>query len=139
MEDRIVARVLDRYKDRAEKGMVKYGTTMDRNDLDLEQWLTHLQEELMDATVYIEKLKQEINYQDEDTTRILRIPGAEFTGPCGAHNWASEEAILEELEAEHFALDDECEGTLGSHPLCCTDYCPCKEEAIEKRMNIIGQ
>lgn len=34
---------------------------------------------------------------------------------------------------------EECDGELGSHPLCSTDYCPCKEEEIEKRMNVIGQ
>jgi hypothetical protein len=33
---------------------------MERDDLSLDEWLTHLQEELMDATLYIEKLKTEI-------------------------------------------------------------------------------
>jgi hypothetical protein len=31
---------------------------MERDDLTLMQWLQHLQEELMDAAVYIEKIKQ---------------------------------------------------------------------------------
>ena len=31
---------------------------MERNDLTFQEWMTHLQEELMDAIVYIEKLKQ---------------------------------------------------------------------------------
>ena len=31
---------------------------MDRTDLNKSEWLTHLQEELMDATLYIEKLKE---------------------------------------------------------------------------------
>jgi len=33
---------------------------MDRNDLSTIQWLNHLQEELMDAIIYVEKLKGEI-------------------------------------------------------------------------------
>ena len=96
MADKIVEAVLRRYKDRAKKGLVKYGTTMDRNDLSLVEWLQHLQEEMMDATVYIEKLKQEINYQDEDTTRILNIPHLEFRSPCVAHDEASQKTIQEE-------------------------------------------
>jgi hypothetical protein len=31
-----------------------------RDDLNLIEWLNHLQEELMDATLYIEKLKAEL-------------------------------------------------------------------------------
>jgi hypothetical protein len=42
------------------KGQAKYGTNLDRKDVDLEGWLNHLQEELMDATLYIEKLKKEL-------------------------------------------------------------------------------
>jgi hypothetical protein len=43
--------------------MAKYGTTLDENKATLIEWLTHLQEELMDATLYIEKLKSELNKQ----------------------------------------------------------------------------
>lgn len=44
--------------DRADTGKKKYGVTMERDDLSLLEWLQHLQEELMDATVYVEKLKE---------------------------------------------------------------------------------
>ena len=44
---------------RAKVGKEKYGTTMERDDLTFQEWITHLQEELMDAIVYIEKLKQD--------------------------------------------------------------------------------
>ena len=56
-----------------------------------------------------------------------------------------EEELLEKISedeknmADYMYDGEECEGVLGSHPLCCTDYCPCKEEEIEKRMNIIGR
>ena len=57
--DGIVKRVIDSFKRRSERGLEKYGTTLDRNDLTNLEWLQHLQEELMDATLYIEKLKDE--------------------------------------------------------------------------------
>jgi len=41
---------------RSAKGESKYGVTMEREDLNMLEWLTHLQEELMDATVYVQKL-----------------------------------------------------------------------------------
>jgi tRNA A37 threonylcarbamoyladenosine biosynthesis protein TsaE len=57
--DNIVKRVIDAFKKRSERGLEKYGTTLERNDLTHIEWLQHLQEELMDATLYIEKLKDE--------------------------------------------------------------------------------
>jgi hypothetical protein len=58
--DRILFAVIQKFKARAEAGKKKYGTTMDRNDLSTFDWLTHLQEELMDSIIYIEKLKQQV-------------------------------------------------------------------------------
>jgi len=67
MEDKIVNRVLGAYKLRSEEGIRKYGTTLERDDLNAFEWLTHLQEELMDATLYIEKLKtEEVGIPAED-------------------------------------------------------------------------
>ena len=57
--DRVLFAVMQKFKSRAEAGQKKYGTTMDRTDLSTLQWLTHLQEELMDSIIYIEKLKQQ--------------------------------------------------------------------------------
>ena len=56
--DKVVLAVMEKYAERSATGIRKYGTTLDREDLTLDQWITHLQEELMDATLYIEKLKQ---------------------------------------------------------------------------------
>lgn len=58
--DSNVNAVIEAYKERAKKGFEKYGTTTERTDIDLLGWLQHLQEELMDATVYIERLKQDL-------------------------------------------------------------------------------
>ena len=57
--DTVVDSVIESYRERSRVGIEKYGTTMDRGDLSVLEWLQHLQEELMDATLYIEKLKQE--------------------------------------------------------------------------------
>ena len=59
IEDPIVLKVLAKYYERSQTGIKKYGRTLDRDDLNLIDWLNHLQEELMDATLYIEKLKQD--------------------------------------------------------------------------------
>ncbi len=60
MEDKIVQSVVDKYQQRSKVGQEKYGVTLERDDLNFLQWLTHLQEELMDASLYIEKLKSEL-------------------------------------------------------------------------------
>ena len=59
-EDSILISVMSKYQERSKRGVLKYGKTLDRTDVDLIGWLNHLQEELMDATLYIEKLKKEI-------------------------------------------------------------------------------
>ena len=60
MKDENVKSVIKKYKKRAELGFTKYGTTTERTDIDLLGWLNHLQDELMDATIYIERLKKEL-------------------------------------------------------------------------------
>ena len=58
--DKNVEKVITQLRDREEEGLRKYGVNTERIDLSTLQWLQHLQEELMDASVYIEKLKNEI-------------------------------------------------------------------------------
>jgi hypothetical protein len=60
MKDPIVQSVIDKFQERSDVGIEKYGTTLQDNQLSRLEWLTHLQEELMDATLYIERLKTEI-------------------------------------------------------------------------------
>ncbi len=56
---KIEKRVINKINQRAEIGKEKYGVTMERTDLSTYEWLNHLQEELLDAIIYIEKLKDE--------------------------------------------------------------------------------
>lgn len=60
IKDTIVEAVISSFKERSEVGVKKYNKTMDRDDLSTLEWLQHFQEELMDATLYIEKLKKTI-------------------------------------------------------------------------------
>lgn len=57
IKDNIVASVIEKYIERSEAGIVKYNTTLENNLSTFDEWLNHLQEELMDATLYIEKIK----------------------------------------------------------------------------------
>jgi len=57
IEDKIVNSVISKFKERSEKGQLKYGVTLDRKDLALLDWINHMQEELMDAILYLEKIK----------------------------------------------------------------------------------
>lgn len=68
-KDPIVEKVIDKYIMRSNTGMVKYGTTLEENPLDVIEWLIHLQEELMDATLYLERMKSEIIKEKVNTNR----------------------------------------------------------------------
>jgi len=59
-KDSYVQIVKAKFEQRSQIGIKKYNTTLEREDLDLQDWLNHLQEELMDATLYIERLKAEL-------------------------------------------------------------------------------
>lgn len=56
--DSIVQSVINKFHSRAEMGYQKYNNTLDRNDFTVTEWITNSQEELMDAILYLEKLKK---------------------------------------------------------------------------------
>ena len=58
--DKVVLAVMAKYAQRSATGLKKYGTTLQREDLTLDQWINHLLEELMDATLYLSRIKKEI-------------------------------------------------------------------------------
>jgi len=60
VEDPIVLKVMSKFYDRSQRGIEKYGTMLTRTDLSALEWLTHLQEEMMDAALYCERLKDEV-------------------------------------------------------------------------------
>lgn len=60
MTDKNVEAVRQQLLDRMKTGYAKYGVTTERTDIGLLGWLQHLQEELMDAAVYVERIKDEL-------------------------------------------------------------------------------
>jgi hypothetical protein len=61
--DSIVTSIIRKFTERAEMGKKKYGTDLDRADLELLDWIQHAQEEHMDAILYLEKLKQQYTHE----------------------------------------------------------------------------
>ena len=64
MEDSVVKSVIESFKQRSEAGILKYGKTLDRNDLTFLQWIQHAQEEMMDGVLYLEKIKISLSMRD---------------------------------------------------------------------------
>ena len=64
--DQIVLEVIEKYAQRSEIGIAKYGTTLETNNKD--NYLKHLQEELMDATLYLQKLMT----LDKEITKLVK-------------------------------------------------------------------
>lgn len=66
VEDNNVNELCLEYMKRANHGFKKYGVTTERTDLDLMDWIQHLKEELMDATVYIQRIQKELKEKQDD-------------------------------------------------------------------------
>jgi hypothetical protein len=62
-KDAIVESLINKYQQRSKLGIGKYGTTLEENNTD--NFLIHLQEELMDASLYIEKLLSKLRNNEE--------------------------------------------------------------------------
>jgi hypothetical protein len=60
--DSIVDAVVQKFLQRSAVGQAKYGVTLDRTDLTTRDWVQHTQEELMDAILYLERLKQDLKH-----------------------------------------------------------------------------
>ena len=71
---RIEELVIDKIRQRAEVGKIKYGVTLERNDLSFKDWLIHLQEELMDGISYIQKIIEELDEQKQSIERNKNNP-----------------------------------------------------------------
>jgi len=80
--DPVVQSVVNKFVDRSDVGFKKYGKTLRDDKSDVFVWLNHLQEELMDATLYLQRLKEEISTLRE------------------------EKALLEELKASYENVND---------------------------------
>ena len=59
MKDSIVESVRQDLLDRSEVGIKKYNTTLDREDLNAGDWITHAYEEMLDGALYLKRLHKE--------------------------------------------------------------------------------
>lgn len=73
--DKNVEAVRTKLLERSHVGLAKYGVTTERTDTDLVGWLNHLQEELMDAAVYVERAMIEISSSKNTSTNYIFTSG----------------------------------------------------------------
>tara|TARA_R110001599_G_scaffold294514_1_gene498498 strand:+ start:98 stop:391 length:294 start_codon:yes stop_codon:yes gene_type:complete len=67
--DPVVERVVNKFVSRSDVGFAKYGVTLQDDPSKMFEWLNHLQEELMDAVLYLQKAKE--TYTDELQDKII--------------------------------------------------------------------
>jgi hypothetical protein len=59
-KDRYVESIKDKFDQRSQVGIKKYGTTLERDDLNTEDWIDHAIEEAMDFILYLTVLKDKL-------------------------------------------------------------------------------
>ena len=64
--DSIVFDVIKDIAHRAEVGLKKYNTTMDREDLIASDWVQHAYEEALDMAIYLKRLKKDMLAMEEE-------------------------------------------------------------------------
>ena len=63
MDSEILTKVIEDMRQREAKGKAEYGTTMDRKDLNEDDWMLYAYEEALDLSLYLKKMI--INKQDK--------------------------------------------------------------------------
>ena len=91
-KDEIVLKVLKKMDERSIIGQEKYGATMMEEivgeEKDLNRFLIDVQEELMDALLYIEAAKRCLADEVEE---VMIRRARQQAGPCGAHAYEEDE------------------------------------------------
>lgn len=83
---RTLERLHSRFRGREEVGLLKYGTSIDRQDLSGEAWLAHLHEELMDGCLYLERLRGAY-LLIEEARRFIEASEERNRFPKSARKW----------------------------------------------------
>lgn len=76
--DPVVKRVVNKFVSRSDVGFKKYGVTLEQDPSKMFEWLNHLQEELMDAVLYLQKAK-EVYTEDIQESALKHIEVYEET------------------------------------------------------------
>jgi hypothetical protein len=90
VEDPIVLKVMTKFYDRSQRGIEKYGTMLTRTDLDFIDWVTHLQEEMLDAALYCERLKDEYKKNQKDA--IINLMNSEYDEMLNEDSYSEQNA-----------------------------------------------
>jgi len=72
MIDSIVEETRKDLLDRSEAGIKKYNNTLDRDDLELSDWLQHAYEEMLDGALYLKRAKKDVEELNEQFDEIVR-------------------------------------------------------------------
>lgn len=112
-KDKLVHDVIRKFDERSAAGYAKYGSTLRDDNDTLYRWVNDVQEELMDAILYLQKVKE--------TTREL----VEEMYLQDLHEPVSLETTLDTADGFPEGCDQ-----IG-HPLCSTDLCPCFENEVD--------
>jgi hypothetical protein len=124
MKDRIVDNVINQFAIRSKKGVEKYGVTLERNDIDLLGWVQHLQEELMDAVLYVERIKDELQNQTKagKPTEVFTSSVQELRRsaecPSSLHESGRASAAEEGGEREHYPTNSNSKVFGAFDPVC---------------------
>lgn len=102
-KDKNVDEVINKFISRSEVGYLKYGTTTERTDIDFIGWLTHTQEELMDACIYIQRL---INEHKKNREINMEAFNKAFINQSETHKLVIKGRILQYLN-EVFNLENQ--------------------------------
>lgn len=94
IQDSIVNKVIDSFKERSNVGFKKYGTNLDRKDLSTLEWLNHFQQELQDAILYSEKLKEDFNEDKSTIYPLLKVEKVCLKTPFGDMQFTVNEVSL---------------------------------------------
>ena len=112
VKDPIIKRVINKIVGRSNVGFKKYGKTLKDDDTNLDGWLNHLQEELMDAVNYIERARVEI--KEEEDAVLYTISQLE-----------NEVESLRDHNSSRYKIGydyfDTCNCTLTTNGKCCKD------------------
>lgn len=93
-EDSIVNKVVESFKERSNVGFKKYGVTLDRKDLSPLEWINHLQQELQDAILYAEKLKEDLPEEKQTSYPLLKVEKVNIKSPIGNMSFGVNEVSL---------------------------------------------
>jgi hypothetical protein len=71
--DSILTELLEKYVQRGEFGKVKYNMDMDRDDLSITEWVSNAQEEAMDLSIYLTKIKRELEFKNNQLETLIKV------------------------------------------------------------------